>query len=80
VLLIIEVADSSLEYDRDVKIPQYAGAGIGEAWLVDLNTDHITVYRGPGRDGYRDVVTKKRGETIRPSQLTLEITADEILG
>jgi len=80
VLLIIEVADSSLEYDRDVKIPQYAGAGIGEAWLVDLNRDCITVHRDPGEDGYRDVVLKKRGDTLRPAHLALEITSDEILG
>jgi len=37
VLVIIEVADSSLEYDRDVKAPIYANAGIPEYWLVDLD-------------------------------------------
>ncbi len=36
VLLLIEVADSSLRYDREVKIPRYARAGVPEVWLVDL--------------------------------------------
>src|SRR5215472_12642971 len=41
VFIIIEVADSSLAYDRDVKFPRYAAAGIPEAWLVDLNANVI---------------------------------------
>jgi Uma2 family endonuclease len=65
-LLVIEVADTTLAYDRDVKIPLYAGAGIPEAWLVDLVADAITVYREPQPDGYRDVASVTRGETLRP--------------
>jgi len=81
VLLIIEVADSSLAYDRDVKIPAYAQAGIPEVWLVDLNTDSISAYRNPGADGYRELLRVRRGETLRPMQLPdTEITADEIFG
>jgi Uma2 family endonuclease len=81
VLLIIEVADSSLEYDREIKIPRYAAVGIPEAWLVDLNTERISVYRDPGHDGYGEIAIVKRGQTLRPAQLpALEITADEILG
>jgi Uma2 family endonuclease len=81
VLLIAEVADSSLPYDRDVKIPQYAEAGIPETWLVDLNADRITVYRDPGAEGYRHVVTVSRSEMLRPLRLPeTTITADEILG
>jgi len=81
VLLVIEVADTSLERDRDVKIPRYATAGIPEAWLVDLAADAISVHRGPGRDGYSDIVTVTRGETLRPFLLPeAAIAADEILG
>lgn len=81
VLLIVEVADSSLAYDRDVKIPYYAESGIPEAWLVDLKARTITVYRDPTTDGYRDVVIVKRGQILRPVQLpAVQITADEILG
>jgi hypothetical protein len=41
VLLLIEVADSTLRLDRRVKIPLYARAGITEAWLLDLTTEHV---------------------------------------
>src|SRR5262245_33682707 len=47
ILLIIEVAESSIEYDRDVKAPLYAAAGIPEYWLVDLNTDVVMRFSSP---------------------------------
>jgi Uma2 family endonuclease len=81
VVLVIEVADTSLERDRDVKIPRYAAAGIPEAWLVDLADDTIGVYRGPGPDGFSDIVTVTRGETLQPLLLPgVAIAANEILG
>ncbi len=80
VLLVIEVADTSLERDRDVKIPRYAAAAIPEAWLVDLGADAITMYREPRSNGYREVVTVTRGETLRPLLLPdAAITATDIL-
>jgi Uma2 family endonuclease len=66
VLLVIEVADSSLAYDRDVKIPLYAESGISEAWLVDLNSKTIFVYRQPSPEGYKEVRQYRRGDTISP--------------
>ena len=81
IVLVIEVADTSLERDRDVKFPQYAAAGIPEAWLVELESDVIRLCRNPGPDGYRDVRTVGRGETLQPLHLPgTTITADEILG
>src|SRR5262249_48453126 len=55
VLLIVEVADTSLPHDRDVKVPLYARAGIPEVWLVDLNGESVGVHREPGPQGYREV-------------------------
>ncbi len=55
VLLLIEVADSSLRYDREVKIPRYARAGIPEVWLVDLGGSALSIYRKPGASGYAQV-------------------------
>ncbi|WP_295578314.1 Uma2 family endonuclease [uncultured Lamprocystis sp.] len=57
VLLLIEVADGSLRYDREVKLPRYARAGIPEAWLVDLGGRRLTIHRRPGPHGYADVMT-----------------------
>jgi Uma2 family endonuclease len=48
VLLVVEIADTSLPYDRNTKLPLYAVAGIPEAWLVDLNADAIEVYSKSG--------------------------------
>jgi Uma2 family endonuclease len=54
-LLVIEVAESSLAYDRSTKMRLYAEAGIPEYWVVDCTAETVEVHRGPGPDGYRDV-------------------------
>lgn len=56
VLLIVEVSDTSLQYDRDVKIPLYARHGIPESWLVDIENRRLTIYRQPEGDRYRGIV------------------------
>lgn len=66
VFLLVEVADTSLAYDRDVKIPIYAGSGIPEVWLVDLNSRTISVFRRPTAKGYQDVRQYQRGDEISP--------------
>jgi Uma2 family endonuclease len=50
-LLVVEVAESSLSWDRDVKVPRYALAGIPEVWLVDLASGLVEVYTGPDSSG-----------------------------
>jgi len=55
VLLLIEVAESSLAYDRSTKLRLYAGAGIPEYWVIDCVTESIEVHRTPGAGGYLDV-------------------------
>src|SRR5205085_8261041 len=55
VLLIIAVADSSVEYDRDIKIPLYAEAAIAEVWLVNLPQETIEIYVQPVGDSYREI-------------------------
>jgi Uma2 family endonuclease len=54
-LLIVEVSDSSLRFDRDVKVPLYSRHQVPEVWLLDLSHDRIHFFRAP-RDGvYTDV-------------------------
>ena len=55
VLLLIEVADTSLAYDRSTKLRLYAEAGIAGYWVVDCEAEAVEAYRDPGPDGYRDV-------------------------
>jgi len=62
VLLVVEVADTSRDHDRDLKRPLCARAGIREYWIVDRRGDRIEVARNPGPDGYRDARTFVRGE------------------
>jgi Uma2 family endonuclease len=47
IILIIEVADSSIKFDRDTKAPLYAAAGISEYWIVNLIDDRLEIYRQP---------------------------------
>lgn len=69
VLLLIEVSESSLAYDRDVKLPHYARAGIAEVWLVALLPQSVEVYRAPNNDGYGEKRTMQRGDTLAPIHL-----------
>lgn len=57
VLLLIEVADSSLQYDRIRKIPLYAQHGIPEVWIIDLNAHIAEVYRQPIENHYQQITT-----------------------
>ncbi len=57
VLLIIEVADTSLAYDRDVKLPPYARHGIPEVWIVDLENRCLHVFTGAAETGYQQTQT-----------------------
>ena len=81
IFLLIEVADSSLEYDRDVKIPLYASSGITEVWLVDIYEQVIIVYRYPSENGYSDIQKLSRGEKMSIQALPeINLVVDDILG
>jgi Uma2 family endonuclease len=81
VFLLIEVADSSFEYDRDIKIPLYAANGIVEVWLVDIIEQKIIVYRQPTENTYSKIKTLQRGEILDILAFPeIKITVDSILG
>jgi len=81
VLLVVEVADSSLEYDTQVKSALYARAGIPEMWIADLGGQRIEVRREPSPDGYRLIRIAVRGQRIAPAFAPdFEIEVDAILG
>jgi Uma2 family endonuclease len=66
VLLLVEVADTSYHYDRVVKVPLYARAGISEVWIVDLNHNVVEVFRTPSPTGYGATLRIERNGTIAP--------------
>ena len=69
ILLLIEVSDSSLRFDRTVKLPLYARTGVSEFWLVDLQHRTLEVYRRPEGAGFREAATYEPGDTVSPSLL-----------
>ncbi len=81
VLLAIEVADTSLSYDRDEKMPLYGRSGIPEAWLVDVQAQAITVFTEPHAGGYGNQRVLSRGqEIVSESVENLRLQVDEALG
>ncbi len=64
VFLLVEVADTTLEYDRTTKVPLYARSGIAEVWLVNLRDAVIEVFREPSAQGYTRVTRIERGQRI----------------
>ncbi|MDD2723707.1 MAG: Uma2 family endonuclease [Methylovulum sp.] len=80
VLLLIEVADSSLRFDQNEKLRLYALHGVPEYWLLNLNGNCLEVYRKPNGDGYAEKTTLQSGDSITLSQLPdLSIEVAEIL-
>ena len=63
ILLVVEVSDSSLRFDRKVKLPLYASFGIQELWIVDLVQRQLDVYRRPQQDGYAETASFGPGDT-----------------
>jgi Uma2 family endonuclease len=81
VLLLIEVCDTTLAYDRDKKVPLYAEAGIPETWLLDLPAGRLRVYREPDGREYRRIEVLARGSRIAPLAFPeMAFSVDEILG
>jgi len=79
VLLVIEVSDSSVRQDRELKLPLYARARIQEYWIVDVQAEVVEVYRHPSGSGYASVQRFPRGGSVSPSAFPdLRIAVDEI--
>jgi Uma2 family endonuclease len=81
VLLLIEVSDSSLRYDRDRKVPIYSRSGIREVWLLDVEARVILVYREPSPDGYQVTLTARSGDRSGLVAFPgLEIAVSDLVG
>lgn len=79
--LLIEVADSSLRFDRVVKLPIYAHHGIPEVWVVDVTGQVVHVHLDPVDGAYREVRTVARSETFAPQAFPdLTLTPEDLLG
>jgi Uma2 family endonuclease len=66
VVLLVEVSDTTLELDREEKLPAYGCAGIAEAWIVDLNHAAVEVYREPHFTGYSSKQVLRARDQAKP--------------
>ena len=75
VYLIIEVADSSLKYDRETKAKAYAKSGIAVFWVLDVNERQLHVFREPTQEGYQSEVIFSEEASVSPLQFLEEAIA-----
>jgi Uma2 family endonuclease len=81
VLVVIEVSDTTIEYDRRVKVPLYARAGIPEVWIVNLVDERVETFADPSGGAYRTAAAYSRGEEAQSRSLAaLSLGVSEIFG
>ena len=81
IMLLIEVADTTVLSDRRQKVPRYARAGIQEVWLVNIPKSVVEVYSDPADGKYRSIRRVGRGNAITPQALPdVTIAVDDFLG
>jgi Uma2 family endonuclease len=81
VLLVIEVSDTTLAYDRNVKLPLYARANIREAWIVDLPGNAVARHNDPSEEGYRRMERVGPGRSLASEVLpNLTLQTNAVLG
>lgn len=80
-LLVIEVADSTLEKDRQIKARLYAEMAIPEYWVVDVEGEAIEVFTQPSKGRYRKSQKHGRGKTLAPSAFPdVRVAVDDLFG
>jgi Uma2 family endonuclease len=76
----VEVAHTTLGFDREVKMPLYATAGVPEVWLVDVEGGAIDVHRAPERGRYTETHRVGPGDTVSPMLLpAIEVEVGAVL-
>lgn len=80
VLLLVEVSDTTFEYDFKVKLPLYAAEGIPEYWIIDLQSDKILIHTDPQGSTYQKQFTYQRGEVLSSAIFPNGLSVDEIIG
>jgi Uma2 family endonuclease len=81
ILLIIEVAESSIDYDREIKTGVYARKGVREYWVVDLNENVIWCYTDPDRGAYQRLRRCESGDSVAPGLLPeVMVSTADLLG
>ena len=81
VLLLIEVSDTTLEFDRRIKVPLYARSGIPEMWIVNIVDERVEMLADPSGGAYQTTAVFSRGEEVQSRSLAaLRLGVSEIFG
>ncbi len=80
IYLLIEVSDSSYPYDKQVKLPAYAQAGIPEYWIVNLEKKEIEAYHTPENNTYKEMDLIALDQSIIFHAFDAQIQVESILG
>ena len=79
-LLVIEVSETTLRFDRFIKMPLYASAGAPELWIVDLEGSRVWVHRKPLEGDYGEVYEARPGDVLKvPGMPDVEIEVAELV-
>lgn len=81
VMFLVEVSDTTISYDRNVKLPLYARSGIPEVWIFDLTAEIVERHTGPSGEFYRHLERAQRGEKLDSATLpSLALDVGAVLG
>ena len=80
ILLLVEVADTTIESDRAIKIPLYASSRISEVWLVDVNQQVVEIFREPTDNSYQNIQKFQQGEIFVQAFPNVSFTIKQVLG
>lgn len=81
VLFLVEISDTTLRYDRNIKLPRYAAASVAEVWIEDLKNDLLLVHRDPAENAFKTSLVLHRSDSISPfvfPKVTFKV--DDLLG
>ncbi|MGK7394298.1 MAG: Uma2 family endonuclease [Candidatus Cyclobacteriaceae bacterium M3_2C_046] len=80
VLLVIEVSETTFAYDKEIKLPIYASAGIPEYWIINLEKTEIEVHKLPSGDVYKFITIHRAGDKVDMPGAEVGFDADDLLG
>jgi len=80
IYLVIEVSDTTVTYDKEIKLPIYASAGIPEFWLINIEKNEIEVHRMPGADLYKTISILRKGDLIYLPNSSVSFDVGILLG
>ena len=81
VLLVVEVSDSTLEFDLGQKAKVYAEAGIVEYWVLDLVSERLRIFRRPEQGEFTESLIARRGQTVEARAIPgVSVAVQDLLG